>query len=114
MESCAVAAVCSPARRLDGCQQARELNDQLRNLSDVRFTDTNRVPHAFQPVVRSKLKLGFIAAESDGPYLIDVDGEQLPFSSLASRHAPPTRCRVTGPSGFCGDHHLSITNCPRP
>lgn len=56
--------------------KARELNDQLRNLSDVRFTDTNRVPHAFQPVVRSKLKLGFIAAESDGPYLIDVDGNR--------------------------------------
>jgi hypothetical protein len=56
--------------------QARELNEQLRNLSDVRFTDTNRVPHAFQPVVRSKLKLGFIAAESDGPYIIDVDGER--------------------------------------
>lgn len=54
--------------------QARELNEQLRNLSDVRFTDTNRVPHAFQTVVRSKLKLGFIAAESDGPYIIDVDG----------------------------------------
>lgn len=55
---------------------ARELNEQLRNLSDVRFTDTNRVPHAFQTVVRSKLKLGFIAAESDGPYIIDVDGNR--------------------------------------
>lgn len=56
--------------------KAAELNDKLRGLSDIRFTDTNRVPHAFQPVARSKLRLGFIAVKTDGPYLVDVDGNK--------------------------------------
>ncbi len=56
--------------------KAREYNEQLRGLSDIRFTDTNRVPHGFQPVIRSKLRLGFIAERSEGPYLVDVDGNK--------------------------------------
>ena len=56
--------------------RAREMNEALRALSDIRFTDTNRVPHPFQRVVRSHLRLGFIVAESDGPYVVDVDGNK--------------------------------------
>ena len=56
--------------------KAQQLNERLRDLSDIRFTDTNRVPHCFQPVMRSKLRLGFISVSSDGPYLTDVDGNK--------------------------------------
>ena len=56
--------------------KAAALNEELRGLSDIRFTDTNRVPHSFQPVIRSKLRLGFISVRSEGPYLIDVDGNR--------------------------------------
>ena len=56
--------------------RAAQLNERLRELSDIRFTDTNRVPHCFQPVMRAKLRLGFISVSSDGPYLTDVDGNR--------------------------------------
>ena len=56
--------------------KAAQLNERLRELSDIRFTDTNRVPHCFQPVMRAKLRLGFISVASDGPYLTDVDGNR--------------------------------------
>lgn len=56
--------------------KARGYNEKLRGLSDIRFTDTNRVPHAFQPVIRSKLRLGFIAEKSVGPRIVDVDGNE--------------------------------------
>ena len=47
--------------------KAAQLNERLRELSDIRFTDTNRVPHCFQPVMRAKLRVGFISVASDGP-----------------------------------------------
>jgi len=56
--------------------KAEALNEQLRGLSDIRFTDTNRVPNSFQPVIRTKLRLGFIATKSEGCSLIDVDGNK--------------------------------------
>ena len=56
--------------------KAAQLNERLRELSDIRFTDTNRVPHCFQPVMRAKLRVGFISVASDGPYLTDVDGNR--------------------------------------
>ena len=54
--------------------KAREYNAELRGLSDVRFFDVNRVPHAFQPIVRSKLRLPLIVERAEGPRLVDVDG----------------------------------------
>ena len=56
--------------------RAAEYNAQLKGLSDIRFQDTNRVPPPFQPVVRAKLRLGFIVERSEGPYLVDVDGNR--------------------------------------
>ena len=65
------------SRRFDASTaRARELNEQLRALSDIRFTDTNRVPHAFQSVVRQKLRLGCVVARSEGPFIVDVDGNR--------------------------------------
>lgn len=45
-------------------------------LSDIRFTDTNRVPFPFQRKVRSMLKVASIVNASDGPVLIDVDNRR--------------------------------------
>ena len=56
--------------------RAAECNEHLKGLSDIRFQDTNRVPPPFQPVVRERLRLGFIVERSEGPYLIDVDGNR--------------------------------------
>ena len=56
--------------------RAAEFNEHLKGLSDIRFQDTNRVPPPFQPVVREKLRLGFIVEKSEGPYLVDVDGNR--------------------------------------
>jgi len=78
--------------------RAAEYNAQLKGLSDIRFQDTNRVPPPFQPVVRAKLRLGFIVEKSEGPYLIDVDGNRsldvsgscmpLPARTLPARTLP--------------------------
>ena len=47
--------------------KAAQLNERLRELSDIRFTDTNRVPHCFQPVMRAKLRVGFISVAKPKP-----------------------------------------------
>jgi len=46
-------------------------------LSDIRFTDTNRVPFPFQKIVREKLKVASIVVSSSGPVLTDVDGNEM-------------------------------------
>ena len=56
-------------------KETAELNDVLVNgLSDLRFTDTNRVPFQFQKVTREKFRVATITKASTGPELIDVDG----------------------------------------
>jgi len=54
-----------------------ELSNAIKDgLSDLRFTDTNRVPPPFQQVVRAKLNVSTIVEKSEGPWLIDVDGNK--------------------------------------
>ena len=74
--------------------KAQQLNERLRDLSDIRFTDTNRVPHCFQPVMRSKLRLGFISVSSDGPYLTDVDGNKARTAHTHAHARARTRTRT--------------------
>src|SRR5262249_36577144 len=51
------------------------IGKELREgLSDLRFTDANRVPFPFVPVVREKFDLTLAVSESQGPRLRDVDG----------------------------------------
>ena len=44
-------------------------------LSDLRFTDTNRVPFPFVPFMRERFSLCSVATASKGPWLRDLDGE---------------------------------------
>jgi glutamate-1-semialdehyde 2,1-aminomutase len=46
-------------------------------LSDIRFTDTNRVPFPFQKQVRANLKVASIVDKSVGPVLVDFDGNEM-------------------------------------
>lgn len=49
--------------------------DALReSLSDLRFTDANRVPFPFMRVMRDKFNLCSVVTESRGPRLHDLDG----------------------------------------
>ena len=43
-------------------------------LSDIRFTDTNRVPFPFQKKMQSTLRVASLVIKSNGPVLTDVDG----------------------------------------
>uniref|UniRef100_A0A7S3JQM1 Glutamate-1-semialdehyde 2,1-aminomutase n=1 Tax=Aureoumbra lagunensis TaxID=44058 RepID=A0A7S3JQM1_9STRA len=65
------------AKRFDALLgvEARKANDVLKaGLSDLRFTDTNRVPFQFQAVTRKLFHVATITQSSRGPELIDVDG----------------------------------------
>jgi len=54
-----------------------ELSNSIKDgLSDIRFTDTNRVPPPFQRVVRAKLNVCTVVERSEGPWLYDVDGNK--------------------------------------
>lgn len=56
---------------------SRELNDTLTSsLSDLRFTDTNRVPFQFQKETRSRFRVATITLASSGPELVDVDDQR--------------------------------------
>lgn len=44
------------------------------SFSDLRFTDTNRVPFPFVRVMREKFNLSTVVTESNGPLLKDLDG----------------------------------------
>ena len=49
--------------------------NEIRNsFSDLRFTDTNRVPFPFVRTVREKFSLCSVVTESKGPRLRDLDG----------------------------------------
>ncbi|CAE8589991.1 unnamed protein product [Polarella glacialis] len=57
--------------------QAQGLNATIKDgLSDIRFTDTSRVPPPFQRFVRAKLNVGTLVVRSEGPWLVDVDGNK--------------------------------------
>lgn len=45
-------------------------------LSDLRFADANRVPFPFARVMREKFNLCSVATASEGPYIIDLDGNR--------------------------------------
>ena len=45
-----------------------------KGLSDLRFTNTNRVPFPFQKIVQKTLRVGSLVESSNGPELTDVDG----------------------------------------
>ena len=48
----------------------------LEGISDLRFTDTNRVPFPFQKLVREKLNVASLALSSEGPSIVDLDGNR--------------------------------------
>ncbi|KAH8098575.1 N2-acetyl-L-ornithine:2-oxoglutarate 5-aminotransferase [Aureococcus anophagefferens] len=65
------------AQRFDALMgaKAKQLNDTLvAGLSDIRFTDTNRVPFQFQKETRARYRVASITQSSEGPVLVDVDG----------------------------------------
>ena len=48
----------------------------LDGISDLRFTDTNRVPFPFQKLVRERLNVATLALSSEGPHIVDLDGNR--------------------------------------
>mmetsp|Transcript_28383 Transcript_28383/g.84972 ORF Transcript_28383/g.84972 Transcript_28383/m.84972 type:complete len:570 (-) Transcript_28383:47-1756(-) len=65
------------AKRFDALMgaKAKALNQTLvEGLSDLRFTDTNRVPTQFQKETRQRYRVAALTASSRGPELVDVDG----------------------------------------
>jgi glutamate-1-semialdehyde 2,1-aminomutase len=55
--------------------RSREWGDAIRDsFSDLRFTDTNRVPFPFVCFMRQHFNLCSVVTASDGPRLLDLDG----------------------------------------
>ena len=56
--------------------RSRAWGDSIRDgLSDLRFTDANRVPFPFSRLMRERFNLCSVVTESKGPWLRDLDGE---------------------------------------
>ncbi len=56
--------------------QSTAWGDGIRDsLSDLRFTDANRVPFPFARVMRERFNLCSVVTESRGPWLRDLDGQ---------------------------------------
>ena len=56
--------------------RSRAWGDAIRDsLSDLRFTDANRVPFPFARVMRERFSLCSVVTESKGPWLRDLDGQ---------------------------------------
>jgi glutamate-1-semialdehyde 2,1-aminomutase len=56
-------------------QQSLAWSASVRDgFSDLRFTDANRVPFPFAPVMRARFDLASVVTASDGPRLRDLDG----------------------------------------
>ena len=49
-------------------------NEVRESFSDLRFTDANRVPFPFMRMMREKFNLCSVAVASEGPKLLDLDG----------------------------------------
>ncbi|QPF75553.1 aminotransferase class III-fold pyridoxal phosphate-dependent enzyme [Roseateles sp. DAIF2] len=45
-------------------------------ISDLQFTGAYRVPFQFSPYLRQHLKLGSFVAATDGPWIVDLDGQR--------------------------------------
>ena len=45
-----------------------------KGLSDLRFTNTNRVPFPFKKIIQDTLKVGSLVVSTNGPEVQDVDG----------------------------------------
>lgn len=57
--------------------QSAEWNEGIRErLSDLRFADANRVPFPFARLMRERFNTASVAVASDGPYLVDLDGNR--------------------------------------
>jgi glutamate-1-semialdehyde 2,1-aminomutase len=55
--------------------QSAEWGSRIREgFSDLRFADANRVPFAFAPVMRERFNLTTVVTASEGPRLLDLDG----------------------------------------
>ena len=63
----------------------------LDGISDLRFTDTNRVPFPFQKLVREKLNVASLAVSSEG--------ESAAATQSAGHGAGASRIRSKGPGG---------------
>ncbi|MFM9967025.1 MAG: aminotransferase class III-fold pyridoxal phosphate-dependent enzyme [Burkholderiales bacterium] len=59
------------------CPKSEAWGMQVRDgLSDLRFADANRVPFPFAKVMREKFNLCSVAVASEGPYIVDMDGNR--------------------------------------
>ena len=57
--------------------RGKAMNETLiSGLSDIRFTDTNRVPVQFQRETRARYQVAAVTSSSKGCTLVDVDGGQ--------------------------------------
>ena len=57
------------------CAKSIAWGNHIRgSFSDLRFTDANRVPFPFMRMMREKFSLCSVVTESDGPRLLDLDG----------------------------------------
>jgi len=64
--------------KLGADSESVKLNAAIKEgLSDIRFTDTNRVPFPFQHVVRARLSVSAAVRQSEGPWLIDTAGSRV-------------------------------------
>ena len=65
------------SKRFDGLTgpRGKALNETLiSGLSDIRFTDTNRVPVQFQRETRKRYQVAAVTSSSKGCTLVDIDG----------------------------------------
>ena len=67
---------CLSARLRAQAPRSRAWGDAVRDgLSDLRFTDANRVPYPFARFMRERFDLCAVATASDGPRLQNLDGD---------------------------------------
>ncbi len=61
----------------DGRPVSAQWSSAVRDgLSDLRFADANRVPFPFARLMRERFNTASVAAASEGPYLVDLDGNR--------------------------------------
>ena len=71
-------ALAALARELEArSPQSARWGDGIRHsLSDLRFADANRVPFPFARLMRERFNSAAVAVASEGPYLVDLDGNR--------------------------------------
>lgn len=60
----------------DGTRSAEWGKRVEHSMSDLRFADANRVPFPFAKVIRETFNLASVAQHTEGPYLVDLDGNK--------------------------------------